>query len=109
VRLTGGHKNHLAALQLVWLAENDNLGIAFHHLHQCVEWRRVLAQALAFIESENCHVASGLLDDLAADNSAFLVAHQLRDLRDFGAAESLGFRCGLRLHSVTAFLFQCLM
>lgn len=68
VRLTGGHQNHFAALQPVELAGNHNLGRAFHHLHQRVERGRMLAQALAFVEGEDCHSAGGLLDDLPADN-----------------------------------------
>ena len=109
MRLAGGHENHLPALQLVWLATNHNFGITFHHLHQCVEWCRVLAQALAFVESEDCHVASRLLDDLAADDRAVLVVHQLGGLRYFGGGESFEFRRSFRLYSVSTFLFQFMM
>ena len=66
----------------------------------------MLGQALALVESEDCHVASRLLDDLAADDRAVLVVHQLGGLRDFGAGESSGFGYGFWLHSVTAFRFS---
>ena len=56
-----------------------------------IERGRVLTQALAFVEREDGHVTSWLLDNFAAENGAVLVVHQLGGLRDLGAGESLGF------------------
>jgi hypothetical protein len=43
VRLLRGHEYRLAALQLVSLAGNHNLDFAFEHMHEGIEWRRMLA------------------------------------------------------------------
>src|SRR5665213_2416880 len=89
VRLTGGHENHLADQQAVELAGNHNLGFAFHYLHQCVEWGRVFAQSLAFVEGEKRHTADGLLDDLAADDGTVLVTDEFGGPGHLGGAGCL--------------------
>jgi hypothetical protein len=58
-----------------------NFRFAFHHLHQCVEWGRVFAQSLSFVEGENRHDAGRLLDDLAAHNGTVLVVDEIRNRR----------------------------
>jgi hypothetical protein len=43
VRLSSRQQNHLAAAQAMGLAENDDFGLAFQHLHQSIERRGVFA------------------------------------------------------------------
>jgi hypothetical protein len=53
VGLTGGHENHLAALQTVRLASDADFRLAFEQLHERIERTCVLTQALSFIERED--------------------------------------------------------
>ena|ERR1035437_5549031 len=80
VRLTGGHENHLAALQAMRLASDADFRLAFEHLHERIERCRVLTQALSFVEGEERHAAGGPLDDLATDDRAVLVVDEFRGL-----------------------------
>jgi hypothetical protein len=53
MRLTGRQENHLSALQAVGLAGNQDFGFTFQHLHQRIERRCVLAQALLLGSASN--------------------------------------------------------
>ena len=55
VRRTGRHENHLAAIQTVGLAGNDDLSLPFYHLYERVERCGVFAKTLTFVESEERH------------------------------------------------------
>lgn len=81
MRLSGGHENHLAALQAVGLTGDHYLDFALQHLYQRVERGCVFAQALAFVESEDGHRTGGLFDNLAAYDGAILVVDEFNGLR----------------------------
>src|ERR1039458_9165563 len=91
VRLMGGHENHLAAGHAMRLAGNPNFHLAFDHLHQRIEWRRVFAQPLAFVEGKNCHRAGGFLDQFATHDGAVLVIDQFGGPGHLRAGEPFGF------------------
>ena len=55
------------------LAGDRDLGFAFEDLYQPVKRSRVLAQALAFLESEQGDVAAVAFDQRPADNRTYLV------------------------------------
>ena len=57
VRDVRGHEDHLARPQVVGRAAHGDLRPAVEDLHQRVERRGVLAQALALVEGEHGHVA----------------------------------------------------
>ena len=73
MRLTGGHENHLILLQAEALAGDRDFDLSLQDLHQCVERRRMFAQALCFVESKDCHRAGRPFEDLAAYDGALLV------------------------------------
>ena len=68
VRLCAGMNIISWPCYAVGFAVHSDFGIAFDHLVARVERGGVLAQALTFVEGEDCHGARGLLSDLAADN-----------------------------------------
>ena len=90
VRLTGGHENHLAAMKAVRVACDADFCLAFDYLHNRIERGRVLAQALAFVEGEDRHAASGPFNDFAADDRAVLVVDEFKDLGDLRPRSCLG-------------------
>src|ERR1035437_2641618 len=99
VRLTGGHENHLAALQAMRLASDADFRLTFHHLHQRIERSCVFAQSLAFVEGEERHTAGGPLDDLAAHDRAVLVVDEFRGLGHLVAGWSFRFGWGFWFHT----------
>ena len=62
----GRHENHFTAGQVMRLAGNMNFHLAFDHLHQRIERRGVLAQALALVRGKERHTAGGPPDNLPA-------------------------------------------
>ena len=80
VRFAGGYENHLAAMQVVRVADDADFCLAFEHLQQRIERGRVLAQTLAFIEGEKRHTSCGFFNDFAADDRAVLVVNVCKDL-----------------------------
>ena len=84
------HENDFAAMQAMRLSGNHNFCFAIHDLHQCVERSSVFAQSLILVESEDRHAARRLLDDLSADDRAFLVADEFSDLGWLARRESFG-------------------
>jgi hypothetical protein len=56
---------------------DHDLGLALQHVGQGVERRRVLAQALAFVEGERGHRSPRRAEQLAAHHRAVLVADEL--------------------------------
>src|ERR1035437_125787 len=99
VRLTGGHENHLAALQAMRLASDADFRLAVEHLHERVEWSCVFAQSLAFVEGEERHTAGGPLDDLAAHDRAVLVVDEFRGLGHLVAGWFFRFGWGFWFHN----------
>ena len=91
MRLSGGHENHLAVLQAVGLAGDDDLDLALQHLYQRIERGCVFAQAFAFVESEDRHRAGGLLDNFAPYDGAVLVVDECNGFRHLGHGERFRF------------------
>ena len=51
--LTGGHQNHLAAIQTMRLARNGDLRFSFKNEYERIKRRGVFAQPLTVIEGED--------------------------------------------------------
>ena len=73
------------------LAGDRDLGFAFEDLYQRVKRSRVLAQALAFLESEQGDVAAVAFDQRPADHGAFLVSDQIGQQQALRRRHRFGF------------------
>src|ERR1035437_11041756 len=71
----------------MWLARNADFRFPFENMHERIKRNRVFTQSLSFVEREDGHTTSWLLDNFGGDNRAILVVQQLNGLRDFATGD----------------------
>jgi hypothetical protein len=71
VRLIRGQKNHLPALQAMWLAGNADFRFAFEHMHERINRNRVFTQSLSFVDAKMVTLPVGILKISRATTESF--------------------------------------